>query len=109
MLFLKSVGVSCLSSPPGLCPNVKYGDDTAGVELAEVLGTEAPLTSLQSRGHLESSGGRCNLFVNVGLKAEFSLPANLTNEQLVVDPPQHTMGVVNCAETASVRCDLQQR
>ena len=38
-----------------------------------MLGTESPFTGLQSGVHLKGSGGRCNLFIDMYLKAEFSV------------------------------------
>ena len=38
-----------------------------------MLWTEAPFTGLQSGGHLKCPGGRSNLFINMGLEAEFSV------------------------------------
>ena len=70
---MKLVNIPLLSPPPGLRSVIENWGNTAGVELAEVLGAESPFTGLQSADHLESSASRCHLPVDMGSKAEFSV------------------------------------
>ena len=50
-----------------------------------MLGTESPFTGLQSGAHLKSHGGRCNLFVDMYIEAEFSVEEHS-------EPSNHSRG-----------------